>query len=56
MASDQIFSNNLKNHLVNESEIFSSERIRKICLEEGADDVDFGEIREQKIAYCSIDT
>ena len=43
MVSNQLASNN-SNQSSDEKKVFSSEQIRKICLEEGADDAGFVEI------------
>lgn len=49
MVSNQLASNDSKNQSPNEKKIFSSVQIRKICLEEGADDAGFVEITREAL-------
>ncbi len=49
MVSNQLASNDSKNQSYNKKKIFSSEQIKKICLEEGADDAGFVEITREAL-------
>ncbi|NOJ29964.1 MAG: hypothetical protein DA328_07340, partial [Nitrososphaeraceae archaeon] len=48
--SDRSQSSNLKIALENKKKVYSSEVIREICLEEGADDVGFVEITREALS------